>query len=82
MSRSFAQVSLFAMTLGLAALGSTLTPATARPSMHAMIHAPQTALDASAHPGSTTIQNLRRPPPPPPPTRPEPCPTNPGKWCH
>jgi hypothetical protein len=76
MSRSFAQVSLFAMTLGLAALGSTLTPAAALPSIHpgsAMIHAPQTAPGASAHPGSTTIQNLHRPPaPPPPPPKPTP----------
>jgi hypothetical protein len=64
MSRSFAQTSLLAMTLGLAALGSTLTPAAAltHPG-DAKIHLPPgaptapgaKAPGASLHPGNTKI---------------------------
>jgi len=61
MSRSFAQTSLLAMTLGLAALGSTLTPATALPSKHPGLSMRPAALpaqkapSASMHPGSAAI---------------------------
>jgi hypothetical protein len=73
MSHSFAQVSLLATTLGLAVLGSTLTPAAALPSMHpgsvrlpslpaqrAPSDVPRTT-PTSAHPGSTMIYVARIP---------------------
>ena len=58
MSRSFTQASLLAMTLGLAALGSTLTPAAALPSKHPSLNTRLPSLpaakapSASTHPGS------------------------------
>jgi hypothetical protein len=66
MSRSFAQASLLAMTLGFAALGSTLTPAAALPSTHPgslserlpslPVQTTQTEPGASLHPSSSTMQ--------------------------
>jgi hypothetical protein len=63
MSRSFAQASILAMTLGIAALGPTLTPAAALthpgslserlPSLP--VQTTQTAPGASLHPSSSTI---------------------------
>jgi len=60
MSRSFTQVSLLAMTLGLAALGSTLTPAAALTSVHpsSTIQPTQTP-----HPGISTVQPTQTPHP-------------------
>jgi hypothetical protein len=60
LSRSFAQASLLAMTVGLCALGSTLTPAAALPSLHpgnTRLPSPSahTAPGASMHPISAKI---------------------------
>ena len=66
MSRSFAQSSLLALTLGVAALGSTLTPAAALPSMHPgsfntrLPSLPaRTSPGTSMHPGSAVIRAPR-----------------------
>ena len=65
MPRSLVQVSLFAMTLGLAALGSTLTPAAALPSMHpGNVRLPSLP---AAHPVYATPHQSRFSVPPPPP---------------